>query len=115
MVAVRPSRYTHRLIEETQEFVVNVPDDSMKNIVEYCGTVSGRDDDKIAEKGLTAEKGRHVSAPIIRECKAHYECLVIGKSKFTHELLSGDVKKMYSSGNYHTLYYGKILSTFKEK
>ena len=43
--------------EETQEFVVNVPDDSMKDIVEYCGTVSGRDDDKIAEKGLTAEKG----------------------------------------------------------
>jgi len=43
VVAVRPSRYTHRLIEETGEFTVNVPRKGMEEIVEYCGTVSGRD------------------------------------------------------------------------
>jgi flavin reductase (DIM6/NTAB) family NADH-FMN oxidoreductase RutF len=115
MVAVRPTRHTHRLIEETQEFVVNVPDESMKDIVEYCGKVSGRDYDKIAEKGLTAEQGHHVRAPIIRECTAHYECRVIGTSKVIPELVSGEVQKMYASGNHHTLYYGKILSIRKEQ
>jgi flavin reductase (DIM6/NTAB) family NADH-FMN oxidoreductase RutF len=115
MVAVRPSRHTHRLIDETQEFVVNVPDDGLQDVVEYCGKVSGRDYDKIAEKGLTAEPGPHVRAPIIRECTAHYECRVIGASKVVPELVSGEVQQMYASGNYHTLYYGKILSILHDQ
>lgn len=115
MVAVRPSRHTHRLIEETREFVVNVPDDRLRDVVEYCGKVSGRDYDKIAEQGLTAEPGSHVRAPLIRECTAHYECRVIGTSKVLPELVSGEVQSMYASGNYHTLYYGKILSILQDR
>jgi len=115
MVAVRPSRHTHRLIEETQEFVVNVPDDRLKDTVEYCGKVSGRDYDKIAEKGLTAEPGSHVRAPLIRECTAHYECRVIGASQVVPELMSGEVQQLYSAGNYHTLYYGAILSILTDR
>ena len=43
IVAVRPSRYTYRFIEETGDFTVNVPRRGMEEIVSYCGTVSGRD------------------------------------------------------------------------
>ena len=116
MVAVRPTRYTHRLIEKTNDFTVNVPDDCMEEIVNYCGTVSGRDYDKFEEVGLTAEKGERIKSPIISECIAHYECKVIGKSKLIPDLLSSEVKRRYySSENYHTLYFGKILSTIMEK
>jgi len=57
MVAVRPSRYTHGLIEETGEFTVNVPKQGMGNTVTYCGTVSGREHDKFKEcgEGLSGE------------------------------------------------------------
>ena len=89
--------------------------DRLKGVVEYCGKVSGRDYDKIAEQGLTAEQGSHVRAPLIRECTAHYECRVIGKSQVVPELLSGEVQPMYTSGNLHTLYYGKILSILKDQ
>jgi flavin reductase (DIM6/NTAB) family NADH-FMN oxidoreductase RutF len=43
MVAVRPSRHTFKLIEETDVFTVNVPSDGMDATIDYCGTVSGRD------------------------------------------------------------------------
>ncbi|HOK57321.1 MAG TPA: flavin reductase [bacterium] len=46
IVLVRPSRYTYSLIEQTEDFSVNVADESMKDIVIYCGTVSGRNHDK---------------------------------------------------------------------
>ena len=116
MVAVRPTRHTHRLIEETNEFTVNVPCEGMDEIMNYCGTVSGRDYDKFKEVGLTAEKGKRVKSPIIAECIAHYECKVIGNSKVIPKLLSSEVKRRYYvSENYHTLYFGKILSTIRKK
>jgi flavin reductase (DIM6/NTAB) family NADH-FMN oxidoreductase RutF len=116
MVAVRPTRYTHTLIEETNEFTVNVPGEGMEEILNYCGTVSGRDYDKFKELDLTAEKGNSVTSPIITECLAHYECKVVGKSKVIPDLLSSDVKsRYYLSENYHTLYFGKILSTRRKK
>ena len=117
MVAVRPSRYSFGLIEETGEFTVNVPPEGVLNeAVAYCGKVSGRDHDKFRESGLEVEKGKAVRSPIISRCVAHFECKVIGKSRLTPELLGEDVKKTsYSSGNYHTLYFGKPLRTLMDK
>jgi len=116
MVAVRPSRHTFKLIEETGEFTVNVPADGMDEIVDYCGNVSGRDHDKFKERGLAIRSGRRVKSPIISDCTVHFECKVIGRSKVVPELLSEDVQKTcYQSGNYHTLYFGKPLSILRDK
>ena len=51
---VRPSRYTHKLIEETNDFTVNIVTPQLKEVVQYCGMVSGRDHNKFKEKQLTA-------------------------------------------------------------
>ena len=51
MVAIRPSRHTFKLIEETNEFTVNVPADGMDETVAYCGKVSGREYNKFKERG----------------------------------------------------------------
>jgi len=112
VVAVRYSRHTHKLIEETNEFTVNVPCDDMGKAITHCGTVSGRDHDKFKEMKLTARKGKTVKSPIISECIAHYECRVIGKTEVVPEKLSKEVlQTCYTSGDYHTLYFGKILQT----
>ncbi len=116
MVCVRPSRHTFKLIEETNEFTVNVPSDSMDETVAYCGKVSGRDYDKFKERNLSTEKGRNVVSPIISECKVHFECKVIGKTKVVPKLLSAEVKeKHYPKRNYHTIYYGRIVSILRDK
>jgi len=41
------------------------------------GTCSGADTDKMEKFGLTPLRGKHVKAPLIRECLANIECKVI--------------------------------------
>jgi flavin reductase (DIM6/NTAB) family NADH-FMN oxidoreductase RutF len=113
MVAVRPSRYTHRFIEESNEFTVNVPDDGMDDIVEYCGEVSGRKHNKFEECMLSLLKARKVNVPVIKECKLHYECEVVHKLKVKPKLIPTNVgEALYPKHNYHTLYFGKIVAAY---
>jgi len=72
MVAVRPSRYTYKFVEKVGDFTVNVPKKGMEEIVDYCGSVSGREHDKFKEKGLTLVPSKRVNSPIISECAIHY-------------------------------------------
>ena len=52
-ISVRKERYSHDLIAESGEFVVNLVDEGMCRAVDYCGVRSGKDVDKAAETGLT--------------------------------------------------------------
>ncbi|MDQ1279827.1 MAG: hypothetical protein QG670_1089 [Thermoproteota archaeon] len=116
MVAVRHSRYTHKLLEETGNFTVNIPRGDMGKVIDYCGTVSGRDHDKIVELGLKTRIGKMVKAPIIEDCIINYECKTIGKAEIGSMLLDNDViSSCYPKGDNHTVYYGEILATYSTK
>ncbi|MCC6018378.1 MAG: flavin reductase family protein [Candidatus Verstraetearchaeota archaeon] len=116
IVAVRKSRYTHKLLEERGEFTVNVPSDGMDKVLEYCGTYSGRDHDKFKELGLTAMPSYKVSVPYIAQCPIHYECKVSFKVDVTPGSLEKSIEEsIYPSGNYHTLYFGRILGVYVEE
>ena len=116
IVAVRPSRYTYKLIQETGEFTVNVPTPDMEDVVSYCGTVSGRTHDKFKEKGLTAVEGKFVKAPIIDECVLHYECRVDYEFKLEAEKIPAEVRRInYPSGDYHTLFFGEVLAYYGDR
>lgn len=70
-VSIAPRRHSHGIIEETKEFVINIP--TMKIVKEtlFCGRRSGRDTDKFKETKLTSLPAKTVRAPIIKECIAH--------------------------------------------
>ena len=76
-LAINPSRYSNSLIRETKEFVVNVPTADMVQIVDYCGTVSGRTVNKFEVTGLTPEPATQVKSPLIKECPVSIECKLI--------------------------------------
>jgi flavin reductase (DIM6/NTAB) family NADH-FMN oxidoreductase RutF len=98
-VSIAPRRYSHNLIEETKEFVVNIPTIEILNGTFLCGTLSGRDHDKFEEAGLTPLPAKKVKAPIIKECVAHVECKLY--SQFT----TGD----------HTIFVGEIVEAYANK
>lgn len=50
-VGIARSRHSHGLISSEREFVVNIPGASLLNAVAVCGSVSGRDGDKMARAG----------------------------------------------------------------
>jgi flavin reductase (DIM6/NTAB) family NADH-FMN oxidoreductase RutF len=91
-ISVRPNRYSHGLIQEAGEFVVNLPTAELARWVDYCGTVSGRDEDKWAACGFSQAPATEVQTPLIAECPVNIECrLQQTLSLGTHDLFIGEV------------------------
>lgn len=75
-VSIRPERYSHHIITEKREFVINLPTQSIVRATDLCGVKSGRDVDKFALTGLTAQPSNVVAAPGIEQCPISLECRV---------------------------------------
>ena len=69
-------RHSYKLIKESGEYVINVPSSDQLQLVDYCGTVSGKDVDKFEVTGLTPVPASKVSAPLIAEFPINIECKV---------------------------------------
>jgi flavin reductase (DIM6/NTAB) family NADH-FMN oxidoreductase RutF len=91
-IAVRPERYSYDLLVEAGEFVVNLPKAGQVNIVDYCGSVSGRDVDKWAACGLTQAPASKIATPLIAEFPMALECRVTQRLNLgVHDLFLGEV------------------------
>ena len=91
-ISVRPERYSHGLIAESGEFVINLPTQKILRAVDWCGVKSGRDVDKFKEMGLTAVPGSAVSAPVLAESPVNLECRVFQTIPLgSHDLFLADV------------------------
>jgi len=73
-IAIRPERYSYGLIKATGEFTINIPSGKLVKAVDWCGVISGREQDKFTGSGLTPMPGSKVSAPIVAECPLALEC-----------------------------------------
>lgn len=98
-ISVAPKRLSHQLIEETNEFVVNIPTMNLIRETLFCGRRSGRRYDKIKETQLTTAPAKRVKTPIIKECVAHLEC------RLEDQITVGD----------HTLFIGLVLAAYADK
>ena len=101
-ISVRPSRYSHHMIAETGEFVINLTTEELAFATDYCGVRSGRDTDKWKEAKLTPVKSDLVKAPCIAESPVNIE-----KGSFHLENAKPIV---YSHGEYYDL--GKRIGKF---
>ena len=91
-VSIRPSRYSHALVQESGEFAVNVPTAEMVGVVDWCGTVSGHAEDKFKAMGLTAVPTQVIHTAVIKECPLTIECRVTQTLNLgTHDLFLGTV------------------------
>jgi flavin reductase (DIM6/NTAB) family NADH-FMN oxidoreductase RutF len=95
-ISIAAQRHIHTLIEESQEFTINLPTLENLQAVYACGTFSGRSVDKFKKAGFTPSPGKKVKAPAVRECVAHLECSVVDQFK------TGD----------HTVFVGKIEAAY---
>ncbi len=91
-VSLRPSRYTHELVSKHKEFVINLPTWKEAEAVDTVGVKSGRELDKFALTGLTAEPSTQLKAPQIKECPVSIECKVMEIRPFgTHDMFLAEV------------------------
>jgi len=94
VLGISPKRYSHRMIEESKEFVVNIPGKEIVDEVNFCGITSGRSTDKIKACNFTLIESEKVKAPSIKECIAHLECRV------QDSFITGD----------HTLFLARVVA-----
>lgn len=132
-ISVRPERFSHHLLEEQGEFVINLPTAALVRQVDLCGVRSGKDGDKLALAGLTAEPSAKVQTPSIAECPVSVECRICGVQHLgSHDMFLADIVAVtvderfldpqgklhidqcdllaYAHGSYFTL--GKQVGTF---
>lgn len=93
-IALRPSRYSDQIIRENQEFTVNYMSAENVDEVDYCGIVSGRNNDKFSDTNLRKARGISVSCPSIEESPLSLECRVSNViNEGSHDLFIGEVVK----------------------
>ena len=93
-ISVKPERYSHAIIKETKEFVINLTTEKLAYATDWCGVRSGAKYDKFKEMKLTKENAKFVKCPLIKESPVSIECNVIEE-------------KNYGS---HTMFLAKVLS-----
>lgn len=75
-ISVRSERYSHDIIEETGEFVINLVTTELTKKCDWCGVKSGRDFDKFKEMKLTEYKSDFLGVPAIDESPVNIYCKV---------------------------------------
>ncbi len=92
-VSIRKTRYSHDLIQESGEFVVNLVDEAHCRVLDFCGVKTGQNTDKFAACGLTPMPAMNLQhAPAIAECPAYLACRVKQVLELgSHDLFLGEV------------------------
>ena len=101
-ISVRPSRYSYDLINDSGEFVINLTNEELVRVTDYCGVRSGRDEDKWKSCGLTPEPASKLQyAPIISESPVNIECRVREQLDLgSHRMYIADVLAVQADEHY---------------
>lgn len=75
-ISVRPDRYSHHIILESREFVINLVTEKLTRACDWCGVRSGRDYDKFKEMNLHEYYSDLMETPAIEESPVNIWCRV---------------------------------------
>lgn len=75
--------YSFKLLQKTKECVINIPTVELASKVVGIGSTSGSKVDKFKKFHLSQEAASQVKVPMISECYAQLECIVIDMKMVT--------------------------------
>lgn len=112
-IYVRPQRYTYKFVEENAAFNISFFDKKYRSALNFCGSKSGRDYDKVKETGLTpviTPKGNisFQEAYLSIDCTKLYAD-DLNPDKFIDKSL---IEKVYPSKDFHRFYIGEITGCY---
>jgi len=111
---VRPSRFTYEFMEREKYFSLSFFPDGNRRALQFCGSHSGRDTDKIAATGLTPIFD--APAPYFNESRF----AVICKKMYFQDLdpshfLDPTIEGHYKGTDYHRVYVGEIVKVLRRE
>ena len=108
-VYIRQQCYTKEFVDGSDTFSITVLGDNCRKELSYLGTISGRNQDKIANTGLTVVEDNNTpyfcEGNIVFICKKLYS-QEMNKESFVNDSL---VDENYSKKGFHTMYIGEII------
>lgn len=100
-ISVKKERYSHDIIKNSREFVINIVTDRLVYAADWCGVKSGRDYDKFEQMKLTRLKASHVACPMIEESPVNIECKVKEiKELGSHDMFIAEVAGVWADEKY---------------
>lgn len=107
-VFIRPQRYTKTFIDNSDKMSLSFYNEEYRKMLNYMGTVSGRDEDKIEKSGLTTVFDNNV--PYFEEANMVIEVRKMYSQDMKEEcVLEKEIcGKWYSAKDYHTMYVCEI-------
>ena len=104
---IRPTRHTYGFMEKSQDFSLSFFEDRYRDVLNYCGTKSGKDVDKIAGTGLT---------PVFDDGAIYFEearLVIICRKIYVQDIVPGNfldqgIDNYYPGKDYHRMYMGEI-------
>ena len=94
-ISVRKERFSHDIIRDSGEFVINLCGQDQLKSLDFCGVKSGREVDKFACCGLTPVPVPGFTAPAVGECPLYLACRVVSVQALgSHDLFLGKVEQV---------------------
>ena len=90
---------THKLIRQSKEFVVAVPNKELEDEVRFFGSTHGNKINKFDKTKIEIEKAKFIKSPLIKKATINFEC------KLEKEINAGD----------HIIFIGRILTSYINK
>ena len=108
---IRPQRHTFGFINDNDFYTLSFFSKEYRKALQFCGTKSGRDYDKVKETGLTplvTENGNvyFEEARLVLECEKIYQDDLKKENFLKPEV----AEKNYPKDDFHRFYMGKIVA-----
>lgn len=95
-VSFQHHRHTLKGVKQNSTFSVNIASVELVKETDYCGLVSGRETDKVADCNFHIFYGNLGSAPLISECPVNIECRVLHILNLgSHEMVVGQIEEIH--------------------
>ena len=109
-VYVRPERYTFEFINRYEMFTLSFFDERYREALNFIGTHSGRDSDKLRQTGLNPETTPHKGvafseARLILECRKLYF-----QDLNPDNFLDPSIRELYPLSDYHRMFVGEVVN-----
>lgn len=115
-IVVRKSRYTLPFIQKNGSFSLNFFGPAYGSQMKYCGTVSGRDEDKFVHCGFCAKYEDQIpyidKASLVIECRTMYTDDIEQCHFVNQEIYERWYKGGKHEGDMHEFFIGEIVRAF---
>jgi len=105
---IRPQRHTCGFMEKGEAFTLSFFDEAFRPQLNFCGSRSGRDTDKVSECGFTPANAANGSvyfeeARMVLECRKLYF-----QDLEPANFIDSSIMKNYPKNDFHRMYVGEI-------